>query len=262
MSTAVPEGRDRGDAATGQSTGAPLPGEQVPRDQGPGEPVSRNQAPRYQGPRDQGPLDQGPPTAGRPTVNGPGGPTGTGYDRRAVVARQKEQFGGLKFGATFFGWLTAAGAGVLLTAILGSIGAGTGLSAQLNPGQAAGNAGTYGLVGLIVLLVVILLAYLCGGYVAGRMARFNGVKQGVGVWLWGIIAAVVIAVLAAITGNQVDASRYLDGAPQIPLSAQALTTAGIVSALAVIAVALVGAILGGLAGMRFHRRVDRAADDI
>jgi hypothetical protein len=200
------------------------------------------------------------PDPGRATPTTP--PPTSGYDRRAVVARQKEQFGGLKVGATFFGWLTAAGAGVLLTALLASVGAGIGLSTTLNPEQVTGNAGTVGVVSAIVLLLVIFVAYFCGGYVAGRMARFNGVKQGLGVWLWAIIAAVVIAILAAITGNQLDASRYLDGAPQIPVSPQALTTGGIIAALAVLVVALVGAVLGGLSGMRYHRRVDRAGEDI
>ena len=184
----------------------------------------------------------------------------SGYDARAVVTRQKERFGGLQFGATFFGWLAAAGAGVLLTALLASLGAGIGLSAQLNPDQVTGAAGTIGIISAIVLLVVIFVAYFCGGYVAGRMARFNGVKQGIGVWLWALIAAVVVAVLAAITGNQLDASRYLDGGPQIPASREALTASGIITALAVLAVALIGAIVGGLAGMRFHRRVDRAGE--
>ena len=182
----------------------------------------------------------------------------TGYDARSVVARQKERFGGLQFGATFFGWLAAAGAGVLMTALLASLGAGIGLSARLNPDEVTGNAGTMGIISAVVLLVVIFLAYFCGGYVAGRMARFNGAKQGLGVWLWAIIAAVVVAVLAAITGNQIDASRYLDGGPQIPVSREALTASGIIASLAVLVVALVGAVLGGLSGMRFHRRVDRA----
>lgn len=190
------------------------------------------------------------------------GATTPGYDRRAVVARQKEQFGGMKIGATFFGWLAAAGAGVLLTALLAAVGAGTGLSSRLNPGQVTGAAGTAGLVGAIVLLVVIFVAYFCGGYVAGRMARFNGIKQGLGVWLWAVIAAVVVAILAAITGNQLDASRYLDGAPQIPVSREALTTTGVIAALAVMAVALIGSILGGITGMRFHRRVDRVGEDV
>ena len=184
-----------------------------------------------------------------------------GYDRKAVVAQQKQAYGGMKFGATFFGWLAAAGAGVLLTALLAAIGAGIGLSTRLNPADVTTNPGSAGAISALVLLVVIFVAYVCGGYVAGRMARFNGIKQGIGVWLWALIAAVVIAVLAAVTGNQVDASRYLDGAPQIPFSRDALTTGTIVAALAVLVVALVGAILGGMAGMRFHRKVDRVGPD-
>lgn len=41
-----------------------------------------------------------------------------------------------------------------------------------------------GMVGIIVLGVIVLVAYYCGGYVAGRMARFDGMKQGLAVWLW------------------------------------------------------------------------------
>jgi hypothetical protein len=51
------------------------------------------------------------------------------------------------------------------------------------------NAETIGTAGGIGLLVILALAYFCGGYVAGRMARFDGARQGIGVWLWGLIAA-------------------------------------------------------------------------
>ena len=101
------------------------------------------------------------------------------------------------------------------------------------------------------------VAYLAGGYVAGRMARFSGAKQGFAVWLWAIIAAVVLGVLGAILGAQYDVLSNLDAFPRIPLTADDLTVAGVVTAVVFAAIALVGAILGGLAGMRYHRRVDR-----
>ncbi|MFP5283575.1 MAG: hypothetical protein ACLGIF_09010, partial [Actinomycetes bacterium] len=119
-----------------------------------------------------------------------------------------------------------------------------------------------GLVAAIVLLAIILVAYFCGGYVAGRMARFHGARQGVGVWLWAIIAAVVLAVLGVVAGRQFGNLRSLNAVPAVPTSAEALTTSGILAVLAVAGVALVGAILGGLAGMRFHRRVDRVGEDL
>ena len=51
----------------------------------------------------------------------------------------------------------------------------------------------------------------------------------------------------------------LNSFPRIPVSTDELTTGGLIALVAVAASALVGAILGGLAGMRFHRNVDKAA---
>ena len=188
-------------------------------------------------------------------------------DTREMVAQQRERFGGMKFGACFFGWLTATGTGVLLTALLTAAGAAVGLSQNVTPGTATQGAQdpqtaqTIGLVGAITLLVVIVVAYLAGGYVAGRMARFNGLKQGLGVWLWSLIAAVVVAVLTLVAGSKFDVLANLNGFPRIPVSEGDLTSAGIVAAIILVVAALVGALLGGLAGMRFHRRVDRATVD-
>lgn len=206
------------------------------------------------------------PSAGTGTSTGTGAyagtasSTGTGQPAtgRDLVRQQKERFGGMKFGACFFGWLTATGTAVLLTGLLTAVGLGVGRQQDLTPAQAAGSAGTIGVVSAVVLLVVILVAYYCGGYVAGRMARFNGVRQGVGVWLWTIIAAVVVTVLGLIAGDRFNVLSNVNSLPALPVSRDALTTGAIISVLVVIVAALVGAILGGLAGMRYHRRIDRA----
>lgn len=179
-----------------------------------------------------------------------------GQDSRAVVAEQRNRFGGMKFGACFFGWLTATGTAVLLTALLTAIGAGVGLGRDLSAGQPPMDAQTVGLVGGIVILVIVFVAYLAGGYVAGRMARFNGIKQGVGVWLWAVVVAVVVAVLSAVAGARFNLLGSLNGFPRIPVNEGTLTTSGIVIACAVAVSALLGALLGGVIGMRFHRRVD------
>ena len=182
----------------------------------------------------------------------------TPLSRREVVAREKERFGGMKFGACFFGWLTATGMAVLLTGLLAAAGAGLGLATNLDPANPDANqAQTIGLVGAIVLLVIIFVAYLAGGYVAGRMARFNGARQGVGVWLWALIIAIVVAVLGLVAGTQFNLLANLNTFPRIPINEGTLTTAGVLTAIAVAIVALIGAVLGGLAGMRFHRRVDK-----
>lgn len=206
-------------------------------------------------PSDKDAADRGRHQAKSPTTNGDPAP----LDRRDVVARQKEQFGGMKFGSAFFGWLAATGMAVLLTALVA--GAGTALGLTRNgqvPDPTTADVQTVGLVGGIVVAVVIFIAYFCGGYVAGRMARFNGLKQGLAVWLWAIIIAVVVAILGAIAGSQFDLMANLNAFPRIPVNEGTLTTAGVITAVGVAVVSLVGAILGGLAGMRFHRRVDKA----
>lgn len=115
-----------------------------------------------------------------------------------------------------------------------------------------------GLIGGIVLLAVIFVAYLAGGYVAGRMARFNGLKQGLGVWLWAVIIAIVAAAAGMLAGARFDVLARVNSFPRLPLNEGTLTTGGILVAIGVVAASLIGALLGGLAGMRYHRRVDRA----
>ena len=99
---------------------------------------------------------------------------------RDVAGRQREEYGGINWGSAFFGWLVAIGVASLLTAILSAAGAAIGLT-EASPSDASSNAGTVGIVGGIVLLLVLGLAYYAGGYVAGRMSRFDGPRQGFGV---------------------------------------------------------------------------------
>lgn len=187
--------------------------------------------------------------------------------RQEATGRQQQRFGGMKVGSAFFGWLTATGAAVLLTALVVAVGAAVGVSTGTSLDQVSNQAQqgtdtakTVGLAGGIALLVVLLIAYFCGGYVAGRMARFNGLTQGLGVWLWTIVIAIIVAVVAAIAGSNYNVLDNLNAFPRIPTGGN-LTTGGIIALVAVAVVSLIGALLGGLAGMRFHRKVDQAAFD-
>jgi hypothetical protein len=187
------------------------------------------------------------------------GDTAAVPDRREVVSREKDAFGGMKFGSCFFGWLTAMGTAVILAALVTGVGAALGLSRELETaGTTPQQTESVGLVGGILLLAIIFVSYLAGGYVAGRMARFNGLKQGLGVWLWAVIIAILVAVAGMLAGARFDILAQLNTFPRLPLNEGTLTTAGIIVAIGVVVVSLVGALLGGLAGMRYHRRVDRA----
>ena len=182
-------------------------------------------------------------------------------DQQTAVAREKEQFGGIKVGSAFFGWLAATGMAVLLTAFVAAAGTAVGLANNTDVNDAVSQVttnGAVGLVGIIVLLVILFVSYYSGGYVAGRMARFNGARQGFMVWIWALIAAVVIALLGIIAGQQFNVLANLNSFPRIPINEGELTLTSIIAAVVVALVALVGAVLGGLAGMHFHRKVDRA----
>ncbi|MGY1764402.1 hypothetical protein ACI79G_17800 [Geodermatophilus sp. SYSU D00779] len=175
---------------------------------------------------------------------------------RDAVDAQHARFGGIKWGAAFFGWLSANGLAVLLLAVLSAAGVAFGLSQVDTADAAAQQATTIGLTGGIALLVVLFLAYLAGGYVAGRMARFDGARQGLAVWLIGLLVVVVLGVLGVVLGAQYNVLAQLN-LPSIPVSGSTATTAGVVAGVAAALVSLLGALLGGGLGTRYHRKIDR-----
>ena len=182
--------------------------------------------------------------------------------RGEVVDRQRQAFGGIKWGAAFFGWLSANGLAVILISLAAATGLAVGLtagggSATGATGAAAANAPTVGLVSGIVLLVLLMLSYYCGGYVAGRMSRFDGIRQGVAVWIIGLLVTVALALAGAVLGAQFNVFTNLN-LPTIPVGAQQLTTGGLIALGAVLLGTLLAAVAGGKAGEHYHRKVDRA----
>jgi hypothetical protein len=174
---------------------------------------------------------------------------------RDVISRQREEYGGLNWGSAFFGWLVAIGVASLLTAIVSAAGTAIGLTST-NASEASSEAGTIGIVGAVVLLAILGIAYYAGGYVAGRMSRFDGPRQGLGVWLIGLIVTVVLAVAGVLLGAKYNVLSQLD-LPRIPVDEGSLTTGGLIALLAIVAVTLLAAIAGGKQGTHYHRKIDR-----
>ena len=174
---------------------------------------------------------------------------------RDIAGRQREEHGGLNWGAAFFGWLVAIGVAALLTAILSAAGAAIGLTST-SPSQASDSAGTVGIAGGIVLLAILLLAYYAGGYVAGRMSRFNGPRQGLGVWLIGLIVTVVLAVAGVLLGSEYNVLSQLN-LPRIPVDEGSLATGGLIALVAIVVGTVLAAMAGGKQGTHYHRKIDR-----
>ncbi len=175
-----------------------------------------------------------------------------------VRARQREEYSGINWGAAFFGWLVAVGVAVLLTGILAAAGAAIGLTEPSTASEAQSTSPeTLSLAGALALLVVLGIAYYCGGYVAGRMSRFDGARQGIGAWVVGLLITIAAAVLAVIAGAEYNVVERAN-LPRLPIGEETLTTGGAIATVAILLGTLLFAALGGIAGARYHRKVDRA----
>lgn len=186
---------------------------------------------------------------------GAGGVTGR-EAAREVRARQRAEYGGLNWGAAFFGWLVAVGIAVILLAILSAAGTAFGLSENVSTNDAQSNAEEIGIIGAILLLIVLAIAYYCGGYVSGRMSRFDGGRQGLGTWAIGLIVTVILAVAGVIFGSEYNVLESLN-LPRIPVDEGSLTTGAAIALVAVLVLTLLAALGGGKAGERYHRKIDR-----
>jgi hypothetical protein len=174
----------------------------------------------------------------------------------AMRERQRIRFGGFSWGSAFFGLLSAIGLAALLLGIVAAAGVAIGVSEIKDVTN--GDAETIGLGGAILVLAILALSWFCGGYVAGRMARFDGVRQGLAVWAWTVLVGVVLAIAALIGGSDYDVFAKLN-LPNVAVGDQTLTTGGAITLAAACVVTLLAAIAGGKVGDRFHRRVDRFA---
>ena len=88
------------------------------------------------------------------------------------------------------------------------------------------------------------------------MSRFDGGRQGIGVWVIGLLLTLLAAAAGAILGSQYNVFSGLK-LPNIPIDNGTLTTGGAIALAAAVVVTLLAALVGGKAGTRYHRRVDR-----
>jgi len=181
--------------------------------------------------------------------------TATGPVRDDAAAR--DRFGGVNWGAAFFGWLVAIAMTVLLSAIVGAVATAVGESLDITQTQAESRATTIGLAAAIAVVVVMAIAYYLGGYVAGRMSRFDGGRQGSATWLIGLVVTILAVLAGWVFGEQYNILDRVDLA-QIPIPTDTATFGGVLTGIVMLAVTLLAAMTGGAAGHRYHNKVDRA----
>jgi hypothetical protein len=179
-----------------------------------------------------------------------------GFDEATPDPEQgrRDRFGGVNWGAGFFGWLVAVAVTLLLAGIVGGVAAGTGADEELLP---TASDAELGIAAILTLTAVLLVGYYAGGYVAGRMSRYDGPRQGFGVWLIGLLVTIAAVAAGTFLGSEYNLLDRVD-LPSVPLSTDTMTTGGVVLAVVLLLGTLLAALAGGGVGRHYHARVDRA----
>ena len=164
------------------------------------------------------------------------------------VAEARHRFGGVDIPATLAGMLAALGTAVLLGGVLSGAGA---FGYQLGLKDAATKLSVGGLIGG---LVTLFLAFLIGGWVAGRVARYNGGLNGLLTALWFVLLAAAMAALGAWAGDKYNVFSNVNLPQWFSHNARGATA--ILSGLVALAVMLGAGWLGGWLGERYHCRAD------
>jgi MFS family permease len=167
-----------------------------------------------------------------------------------------ERFGGINWGAAFFGWLVAVAMTVLLAGIVSAVAAAVGEDMDVTQADVEAERATAGLVAAIVVIAIFAIAYYAGGYVAGRMSRFDGGRQGLAVWIVGLLVTILAVVIGLIFGDQYN---VLDRVNPPDFNAPEDAGAGaIVAGVVLLVVSALTAMAGGTAGRHYHTKVDAA----
>jgi hypothetical protein len=166
---------------------------------------------------------------------------------RTTLAREAG-LGRLSLPSVLAGVLVAYGAFAVLAALVGAAAAAIGLTTD----QALGVGSA------IAVAILLLVAYLFGGYVAGRMARRAGLVNGLAVF---VLAVVLVAVVAAIAASQADADTVQANLRSlgIPTTGTEWGKIGSLAGIGSLAAMLVGALVGGVLGERWHTKLTRRA---
>jgi hypothetical protein len=174
--------------------------------------------------------------------------------------RLRDMYGGVDWLASFLGFVFAIVLGAVFSAVAGLVLVPFGIAPDLSGGQIGASV----ITGLALLGVLIFLTFFFGGYVAGRLARFDGGRNGAMVLVWMFIVVVILALAAAIFSGFLPAGMAEEIAnlvDRVVSTAGNLASAGIVglvTAAAALLLALLGGSLGGRMGSRYHTEIDRA----
>jgi hypothetical protein len=169
----------------------------------------------------------------------------TPRDRQALAA--DAGVGRISLGSVLAGTLVAYGAFAVLLAIAAAVVKAVGFNTDLSSNEWR----QLGAGGGAAVAVVLFFSYLYGGYVAGRMARRSGVMNGLLVFFLGIVVAVGVAALAR---QFTDGDTVVNNLRNIgvPTTRSEWGDIGTVAGIGSLVAMVLGSVLGGALGERWH----------
>lgn len=169
--------------------------------------------------------------------------------------RLSDMYGGVDWLASFLGFVFAAVAGAVLFFVLSLVLVPLGISVQVGD-----QLGPAAITALALLAVLIFLTFLFGGYVSGRLARFDGGRNGAMSVVWALIIGFLAFVIASfLPGPTGAAMRDFIQGTAMPFAGEILNlgAAGIAVVVVAVLIAVLGGFVGGRLGGRYHAEIDR-----
>jgi hypothetical protein len=163
--------------------------------------------------------------------------------------------GGVSFGAILTGVVVAFGALTLLLALAGGILAATDTIDEVT-NVSGEDAVTAGAVTGVVLVIAWFLAYMWGGYTAGRMGRGAGFLNGLLVPIVAVLLLLAVGAIASALGAEAELNNPLDTV-RLPVEESNLVDIGTGIGIAVLVAMFLGSIIGGMLGARWHTKLER-----
>jgi len=180
------------------------------------------------------------------------------YPEEAVERREehlREIYGGVDWLASFIGCVFTVVCGAVLLPLASIVL--VLLNFTLDLEERGVDAIT--ITGLVIIGLALFLSSLFGGYVAGRLARFDGGRNGAATVLWAILLSVILLFFGNfLPGNLFELLQEFVQNSVLPTigSLTELGLAGAAIIVGVLLVALLGGFSGGRFGNRYHTRID------
>ena len=168
--------------------------------------------------------------------------------------RLREEYGGFDWLAIAAGCILAVVFGAVLLPISGAVLDPLGFTLDLS-----GPVDAIVVTGFVVVGLLLFLSCFLGGYVSGRMVRFDGGRNGAAAVLAGVVLAFVLVLFGSLLPGALITflSDFMTNTVR-PVFENLMQNgaAGTGVLIGALLVALLGGFLGGLLGNRYHTRID------